>query len=404
MRVLFSTTAGTGHFGPLIPVAKACTAGGQTVAMAAPSSFAEAVTGAGFEHLPFGVPPPELIGEAFGRIGKLPFEEANRVVLAELYGRLDAQAALPALSGIITDWRPDVVVRETCEFGALVAADRADIAQVEVAIGMGRIGSGLAGVLQESLADLSIMAGLPPVRGAELLQQGDGFTSVPASLDSGELTLGPPQHERPVSDRRRLWRFRTDTPANAVTLPAPWGDPNHPLVYVSYGSVTARQPQFAAIYQATLNALADLPVRVLMTTGRGLDPADLNPISPNSHVEQWWPQEFVMGGAAAVIGHGGFGTTMAALAAGVPQILLPLFSFDQAINAERVASVNAGVQLSGGLAAVSDIPVALGRVLDDPAFTEGARAMAAEIAGLPDISECLPILHQLANERSVSRP
>jgi UDP:flavonoid glycosyltransferase YjiC (YdhE family) len=403
MRVLFSTTAGTGHFGPLLPVAKACAAAGESVAVAAPSGFAETVTGAGFEYLPFGAPPPELIGEVFGRIGKLPFEEANRVVLAEVFGRLDAQAAFPALSRIMTNWRPDVVVRETCEFGSLVAADRADIAQLEVAIGMGRIGPGLVDVLQESLADLGIMAGLPPVRGAELLLEGDSFTSVPASLDSGELTLGPPQHEQPVSDRGRLWRFRTDTPANEVTLPAPWGNPSHPLVYVSYGSVTARQPQFAPMYQATLRALADLPIRVLMTTGRGLDPADLNPISPNSHVEQWWPQEVVMGGAAAVIGHGGFGTTMAALAAGVPQIILPLFSFDQAIHAERVASVNAGIQLSGGLAALSDLAAALDRLLDDPAFTEGARAMAAEIAGLPDFSECLPILHQLAHERSVSR-
>jgi len=401
MRVLFSTTGGTGHFGPLIPVAKASAAAGQTVAVAAPSSFAEAVTRAGFEHLPFGAPPPELIGEVFGRIQRLPFEQANRAVLAEVFGRLDAQAALPALSGIITDWRPDLVVRETCEFGSLVAADRAGIAQLEVAIGMGRIGPGLVGVLEESLANLSIMAGLAPVRGAELLLQGDSFTSVPASLDSGELMLGKPQHEQPVGDGRRLWRFRTQTAA-AVTLPAPWGDPSHPLVYVSYGSVTARQPQFAPMYQATLDALADLPIRVLMTTGRDLDPADLDPIPPNSHVEQWWSQEAVMGGSAAVIGHGGFGTTMAALAAGVPQIFLPLFSFDQAINAERVAAVNAGIQLSSGLAGVPDLPAALGLMLDDPAFTEGARAVAAEIAGLPAITECLPILEQLANERTVS--
>jgi hypothetical protein len=76
---------------------------------------------------------------------------------------------------------------------------------------MGRIGLGLVGELQESLADLSIMAGLPPVRGAELSLEGDSFSSVPASLDSGELTLGPPHHEQPVSDRGRLWRFRTDT-------------------------------------------------------------------------------------------------------------------------------------------------------------------------------------------------
>ena len=402
MRVLFSTTAGAGHFGPLIPVANACVAGGAAVAVAAPSSFAETVTGAGFEHLAFGAPAPELLGEVFGRVGNLPFEEADRVVVAEVFGRLDAEAALPALGKIITDWRPDVVVRETCEFGSLVAADRAGIAQVEVAIGMGRIGPGVVGVLQESLAGLSIMAGLPPVRGAELLLHGDSFTSVPASLDYGELLSGSPQHEQPVSDRRWLWRFRTDSAARKVNLPAPWGDPSHPLVYVSYGSVTARQPQFVPMYQATLDALADLPVRVLMTTGRGLGPADLEAIPPNSHVEQWWPQEAVMGGAAAVIGHGGFGTTMAAVAAGVPQVLIPLFSSDQVSNAERVASVNAGIQLPGGLAAVSDLPAALDQVLDDPAITERARALATEIAQLPDISECRPILEQLAEKRAVS--
>jgi hypothetical protein len=42
--------------------------------------------------------------------------------------------------------------------------------------------------------------------------------------------------------------------------------------------------------------------------------------------------------------------------------------------------------------------------LDDSAFTEGARAMAAEIAALPDVSECLPILEQLASKRSKRDP
>ena len=104
-----------------------------------------------------------------------------------------------------------------------------------------------------------------------------------------------------------------------------------------------------------------------------------------------------MGEAAAVVGHGGFGTTMAALASGVPQVVLPLFSFDQAINAERVAAVNAGIHLTGGLGAIDELPGALRRVLDDPGFRKGARAIAAEISSLQDITECLPILEQLAN-------
>jgi glycosyltransferase len=90
---------------------------------------------------------------------------------------------------------------------------------------------------------------------------------------------------------------------------------------------------------------------------------------------------------------------MAAVAAGVPQVVVPLFAFDQSVHARRVAEVNAGIQLTGGVAAVADIPAALRRVLDEPAFAEGARAMAAEIAALPDIAECLPLLEQLASSR-----
>ena len=169
--------------------------------------------------------------------------------------------------------------------------------------------------------------------------------------------------------------------------------------YVSYGSVT-RVSSGAPLYQATLGALAGLPLRVLMTTGRALDPTDIAPIPENSHVEQWWPQEAVMAEAAAVVGHGGFGTAMAALAARVPQAVLPLFSFDQAINAEHVAAANAGIPLTGGLAAVADLPAALRRVLADPAFAEGARAIAAEIAALPLVTEYPADLEQLANDRS----
>jgi UDP:flavonoid glycosyltransferase YjiC (YdhE family) len=397
MRVLFSTTAGTGHLGPLIPVASACAAAGHTVAVAAPGSFAAAVSGAGLDHLPFDEPSAELVGQVFARFSELTYEEANRIVLAESFGRLDPQAALPALTKIMSGWRPDVVVREQAEFASLVAAERAGIGQVQVAIMMGQMGPGILDILKDPLAELSTMAGLPAERGAELLLESDSLTSVPAALDAGNLTFGDSQPERPAPDHGRLWRFRTEKPAGRAALPEPWGDPADPLVYVSYGSVTASQPEFAPLYAATLDALADQPVRVLMTTGRGFDPANLGHIPPNSHVEQWWPQEAIMPDTDVVIGHGGFGTTMTALAAGVPQIVVALFAFDQAINAKQVAAVNAGVQLNGGLAAIAELPQALQRVLDDPAFAHGARAMAAEIAALPDIAECLPILEQTAS-------
>ena len=52
--------------------------------------------------------------------------------------------------------------------------------------------------------------------------------------------------------------------------------------------------------------------------------------------------------AAAMLGHGGFGTTMGALAAGVPQVVAPLFSFDQVVNGDHVAAVGAGLTVEVG--------------------------------------------------------
>ena len=82
-----------------------------------------------------------------------------------------------------------------------------------------------------------------------------------------------------------------------------------------------------------------------MTTGSGLDLDSLGPIPANARVERWWPQADVMPAASAMVGHGGFGTTMMALAAGVPQVVVPLFAGDQHVHAAQVASVGAGLSL-----------------------------------------------------------
>ena len=95
--------------------------------------------------------------------------------------------------------------------------------------------------------------------------------------------------------------------------------------------------------------------RVLVTVGRHADPAELGPLPANVHVERWVAQASVMPHAAAMVAHGGAGTTLAALAAGVPLVLLPL-SADQPINARRVAELGAGLALDGGSAACRGSP------------------------------------------------
>ncbi len=100
--------------------------------------------------------------------------------------------------------------------------------------------------------------------------------------------------------------------------------------------------------------------------------------------------------AAAVVGHGGFGTTMTALAAGVPQVVVPLFSADQFVHADHVAAAGAGVRVDGGPAGAPSLAAAVGQVLADPGYRRRARAVAAEIAALPDPADLVPALVELA--------
>ncbi len=392
MRVLAATTAGAGHFGPLVPFARACLAAGHDVVVAAPASFAAEVAAAGFQHRPFADAPPDVLGRVFARVGALSFDEANEVVVTEVFGRLDAQAALPGLRDLVADWRPDVVVREPAELGALAAARSAGVPSVTVAIGVGEMLEYLARLMTAPLAELDAAVGLPDGACAAAMRAGPTLTCVPVLLDGAGRDTG----RRDGADGP-VHRFHDDalTSAGGV-LPPAWGDPSLPLVYVSFGSVAAGQPGSASLYVAVLAALADQPVRVLLTTGQRMDPADLGPVPANARVERWWPQRDVMPHAAAVVGHGGFGTTMAALAGGVPQVVVPLFSTDQRANAEHVAAIGAGLHL-GGPEAVGDLPAAVASLLGDPAYRTAARAVADEMAALPPVAEAVALLERIGS-------
>lgn len=388
VRVLVSTTAGSGHFGPLIPLARACLAAGHQVVVGAPDSFATSVAAAGLEHRPFADTAPDLMGPVFGGLSALSFKEANKVVVAEVFGRLDARAALPGILEIIDEWGPDLVLREPCEFGSLVAARAAGVPQAVVDIGMSEFTDWMVPIVSDSLGELDVLGGLPAGTAVTTMRSTPTLTCVPAALD-------PTARTEP--DSGPIHRFRDDSLAvGHGSLPAPWGDPSQPLVYVSFGSVAAQAGEFRGLYPQVLAAFAAQPVRVLLTTGAGLGPDDLPPAPDNVHVEQWWPQADVMPHAAAVVGHGGFGTTMAAVAAGVPQVVVPLFAFDQRINAQHVAAIGAGLNLDGGSAALPAVPDAVAELLADPSYRSAARRVAEEMAALPTLSDAVTILERVA--------
>jgi UDP:flavonoid glycosyltransferase YjiC (YdhE family) len=384
MRVLFSTTAGQGHFAPMLPVARALTAAGHEVAVTAPESFAASVVASGLPHLPFADPDPAEMGAAFGRLAGLSVMEANAVMVGEIFAGLDAAAALPGIHAIVQRWRPDLVVREPAEFGSLVAAAGASIPQAAIAIFVADPLADYGELIEDRLTALSRQCGASPDAAVEAWRASPLLSSVPAVLEDVA--------QRPV------WRYHDDAIADSDVLPA-WGDPAAPLVYVSFGSVAAALPWLGELYPRVITALGDLAARVLVTTGVPLDLGAPGSLPHNVRVETWRAQAGLMPSAAVVVGHGGFGTSMIAARAGVPQVFAPLFSVDQFVTAERLSRFGAARTVPGLPQATHELLPAVADVLTNPDYRRAADTLRGDIAALPSVGTVVSALEQHAAAR-----
>lgn len=112
-----------------------------------------------------------------------------------------------------------------------------------------------------------------------------------------------------------------------------------PPVAVTFGTgMLHAGPLFAAVLQAC----EQLQMRCLLLTRH---PEQLPSRLPEqTRICNYAPFRWLFPRCAAVVHHGGVGTTSQALAAGVPQLVLP-FAFDQPDNARRIHRLGAGTWL-----------------------------------------------------------
>ena len=134
----------------------------------------------------------------------------------------------------------------------------------------------------------------------------------------------------------------------------------HPPVAFTWGSAMMHaNEQFAM----AVEACGQLQQRALLLTKFAQQlPRDLPPTV--MHVP-YAPFSAVLPRCAAVVHHGGIGTTAQALAAGTPQLITP-FSHDQPDNAHRVRRLGAGASLSPRKLTAQTLAHALDKVLGEP--------------------------------------
>ena len=149
---------------------------------------------------------------------------------------------------------------------------------------------------------------------------------------------------------------------------------SEPLVLVATSSIYQDQVDLLARIAA---GLRQLPVRAVLTTGRAVDPAEIQ-ASANVEVLQTAPHARVLREASVVVTHAGHGTVLKALAAGVPLVCIPM-GRDQKDNTVRVLRLGAGIRLSKK-STPTQIAAAITEILERPQYLAAARRFAEVLA------------------------
>jgi UDP:flavonoid glycosyltransferase YjiC (YdhE family) len=316
------------------------------------------------------------------RLPVAPPREASVLGNRDLFGRLATTAMLPVMRQVCGDWTPHIVLREPCEYASAVVAHHMGIPTVQVAIS-----------LAEAEA-ASITAAAPALedhrRGLVRELHGSPYlTRFPASLDPSPFPT--------------TVRFRAPGMVDGEALDDWWDGSDAPLVYATFGTVLGHISIAADVYRMALAAVKELDARVLLTVGRRFDRAGLGPIPANVHIEAWVDQAKVVDEADLVVCHGGSGTVLGALAAGVPVVVVPLFA-DQFENGRRVAGCGAGLMIEPeegdanrprrilGHADVPRIVDAINAVLGTVSYGRNARRIAREMSAAPTVDQVLEAL------------
>ena len=258
MRVLFTTRGSSGHVGPLAPFAQACLRAGHEVLVSAQRQFGGNVERLGLPLAPVDEPSPDEWMPLMGGFAELDMESAHRVMIVEFFAGLDVRAELPALGDLVKRWRPDVIVRESWEFGSELLAERHGIPILRVGLGLAATEAETIELAAPAVDKAREEFGLPSDGARQRLAATPYMTMMPAELED-------PATPEPAQTRR----FRFEVDSGAEELPDWWLGNDDPLVYVTFGSVAAgaHLPYYPALFNAAIEALAPLAIRILLTVG-----------------------------------------------------------------------------------------------------------------------------------------
>jgi UDP:flavonoid glycosyltransferase YjiC (YdhE family) len=390
MRFLFTTIPGSGHFHPLVPTARALRGRGHDVAFAASATFAPAIEAAGFEAYPAGPAWLEQLSDPV----------MQKILAGEFFVDLIRMGMVEGVIRAAKATEADAIVRGGAELGGLIAGAILDLPVATAATGGTKM---FWPLMRPGIVRAAAEHGLDGERVTDDEFEVLTIDRTPATLEASGYVPRPNE----INVRPEPFEDGSEEPGWMREL----GE--RPLIYVTLGTVmNGNVPLFRLI----ADALADQPYDAVIALGSGLSPEAIGEVAGNIRVGGYLPQTRILQHASAVVCHGGYNTVTAALGAGVPLFLLPIGA-DQPFNTERCITAGAALgviqpQPPGPPTAAPPpfmppdsavIRDGTRRILEEPAFRQAARTIAAEIAAMPPSGYAAERLEEAVAERQTAR-
>lgn len=405
MRVLFTVSSWATHYAAMVPIGWALQAAAHDVRVLCTPAQATAVAGAGLTPVPVLDSPEDdvrlrlqyyheavnglwpypwtplhpLTGEPMSRLDDFDLEEYEQHHAPEYAAR--AAASFDTAVDYARRWRPDLVLHDPASLeGQLVAR----VVDVPVALCLwGPVGTAepeSMRIVPEDISDSFSRYGLGRF----------DVNRIPLVIDAC-----PPAIAGPTAARRLAVRY---VPYNG-NGPAPrWllDRPDRPRVCISWSTALASMSGSRSyLLPELVRGVSDLDVDIVLTaTAR--DVAALGTVPPSVCVVERLPLRLVLPSCAVAVHHGGSGSILTSLWAGVPQ-LLPTFASEQTVAARRVAGAGAALHLLGHEADVVTVRAAVEQLLVDAQYAAAAQRLREQMHDRPTPAALVEALADLAS-------
>jgi UDP:flavonoid glycosyltransferase YjiC (YdhE family) len=362
--LIFTSLASHGHTYPLLPLAFAAREAGHDVVFAVGEEFHRSLRDAGLAVATAGL----RLRDAFARAApprreEMSDEDLSRL-LSRVFGDILPRQAVADLGPLLDSVKPDLVVYEAGNTGGALAAKVAGIPALCHGFGL---------QVETPIFDSQLLRSYVAELGLELpgaFAFGNPYVDIcPPSLQLPEFKAGVERIPlRPVA-----WNEPRELPAGVRGR-----DRSRPLVYLTLGTAFGN----VDVLRQAIGGLSRLPVDVLVAAGPAVTIGDLGDVPGNVRLEAWVPQADLLPHVDLVVHHGGSGTTLGALSAGLPQLLLPQGA-DQFSNAAALLEAGAAGRILPAEFSADAVAEHARRLLADESVRSNARRFGEEIAEMP---------------------